>query len=146
MYQKPENAVQWEFAGSFLAGTKKKIEEALIAMPGSRLSYLEVKMFRKVEDDSPLEEYNLSVGESGMQICPDDEIDEDEQDVQPAAKLRSDGAIYTFPANILEWFRRICSRKSEVSDNNSTVVPQDPTMPRLHRNWFMACCLISGTN
>jgi hypothetical protein len=79
MYQKPESAsVPWEFLGSFLADAKRKIEDELASMPGSRLSYLEVKMFRKMEDETPPEEYNLTVGEAGMQLCPEAEIEEEE--------------------------------------------------------------------
>lgn len=82
-----ETAVPWEFLGLFLTNAQEEINAALKDMPESRLSYLEIKLYRKVEDDSPLEEYNLSVGEEGKQLCSDIE----EEGSVPEPQLTEEG-------------------------------------------------------
>jgi hypothetical protein len=77
MEQNTDVSVPWEYLGTFLNQSKKKIDTALADMPESRLSYLEVKLFRKLDEDVVLEEYNLSLGEDGKGLCSDIESEGD---------------------------------------------------------------------
>ena len=61
--------------GSFLADARRRLEAALDTIPGATLSYLEITLYPK-EEEEPREEYNLSCGEVGKRLFPDAQIPE----------------------------------------------------------------------
>jgi hypothetical protein len=84
MSQNPGPIVPWGFLGLFLADAKKRVEDALVVVPGAKLSYLEITLYPGGEE-APTEEYNLSSGEVGQRLVPDDQIvdDGEEESLEP---------------------------------------------------------------
>jgi hypothetical protein len=66
--------VPWGFLGPFLMNAQKTVEDALVAIPGAKLSGLEITLYPKRGAEAPTEEYNLTFGKIGERFVPDDQI------------------------------------------------------------------------
>ncbi len=126
MYQvsDPPIVVPWGFLGGYLGETKKEIAAALAVIPEARLSYLEIILFPKREDEAPLEEYNLSSGEAGKGFCPDEEIEEAENEF--ADPTAAEGAMGIAPQAFLQWIQGIFGSKQKYSIRAPAAPSQEP--------------------
>lgn len=74
MSQYAETPVPWGYIGQFLEEAKKKVESEIAAMPGAKLSGIEITLYPRRGTEGPTEEYNLTLGEVGERFVPDAQI------------------------------------------------------------------------
>lgn len=79
MSQYPEAQLPWGLLGPFLVDAKKRVEEELAAIPGAKLSGIEITLYPRRGTEAPTEEFNLTLGEIGERFIPDNQIDGGEQ-------------------------------------------------------------------
>jgi len=96
------SSVPWGFLSESLATTKSRLEDALAAIAGARASYVEITFSKSRGEGLPNEEYRVSVGETGMGLCPDAKIHEDDDvDVDGDTTASAQAGTLNVPSNTI---------------------------------------------